>query len=202
VTDSSPAITVREATEDDFPWMRERVVESSAYSIPYGRDVSNDLVRVCANEDFDRLVSERDHMVFLVACNEHSERMGLLILNLAHRSDATGEPQSLIEDLDVEPRFWGTAAVSYLVKRAAQVTAENGLGYMVGHVSVGNRRTLLKSLRLGFQIERYHFCMGCDPSGPTPMPGRAESQRAHDVSRAQRKLLARRRAKKRKKSST
>jgi len=190
-------ITVREALETDFDWLRERVVESSVYSIPHVRDVPNDLVRQAANEDFDRVLAESDHVVFLIAQNQHQERMGLLILNLDHRSDATGERQSLIEDLDVEPRFWGTAAVSYLVKRAAQVTAENGLEYMVGRVSVGNRRTLLKSLRLGFQIERYHFCMGCDPTGPVPLPGRDAEQRAHDVSRNQRKLLAKRRAKKR-----
>lgn len=180
-------ITVREATESDLDWVRERVLESSAYSIPYCRDVASALVREAADEDFDRVLAERDHMVFLIAENQDKERMGLLILNLNHTSDATGEKQSLIEDLDVEPRFWGTPAVNRLVHRAAQVTAEHGLTYMVGHVAAGNRRTLLKARRLGFQIERYHLVMGCDPDGPAALPGRDEAERTHDLSRRSRR---------------
>ena len=108
----------------------------------------------------------------------------------------------MIEDLDVDPKYWGTPAVNRLVKRAAQVTAENGLPYMVGHVSVGNRRTLLKSLRLGFKIERYHMVMGCDENGPAPLPGRDDAQKAHDASRRQRKLLTERRLKKQKRQKS
>lgn len=176
-------ISVREATEADLEWVRERVLESSAYSIPYCRDVANSLVREAAEEDFERILAEREHIVFLIAENQESVRMGLLILNLNHTSDATGERQSLIEDLDVEPKFWGSPAVNRLVHRAAQVTAEHGLTYMVGHVAVGNRRTLLKARRLGFQIERYHLVMGCDPDGATVLPGRDEAEKAHDLSR-------------------
>jgi hypothetical protein len=182
-----PEIQIRTATPDDMAWIRERVLESSVFSIPFGRDVPNELVRQAAEEDFDRLLEDPDKVVFLLAVNENSERMGLLVLNLDHRSDATGEKQSLIEDLDVVPEFWGTAAVSRLVHRAAQVTAEHGLKYMVGHVSEGNRRTLLKARRLGFQVERFHLAMGCTTEGPAPMPGRKDSQKAHDVSRRERR---------------
>lgn len=178
-------IRVREAGPEDRDWLRERVVESSVYSIPHGRDVLNAQVREAANEDFERLTG-LESVVMLIAENEESQRMGFLILNLDHTSDATGESQSLIEDLDVEPRFWGTPAVSRLVTRAAQVTAEHGLPYMVGLVSEGNRRTLLKSLRLGFQVERYHMVMACDENGRIDMPGRADAEKAHDVSRASR----------------
>lgn len=180
-------IIVRDARPDDLDWLRERVIESSVFSIPFGRDVSNTQVMVAADEDFSRLLREEDHVAMLIAENADGERMGFLLLNLEHTSDATGEPQTLIEDLDVEPRFWGTPAVSRLVTRAAQVTAENGLRYMVGHVSEGNRRTLLKSRRLGFQVERYHMAMGCTPEGPAPMPGRADDQKAHDISRKERR---------------
>jgi hypothetical protein len=193
VEDVVTEVRVRDATPDDLEWLRERVVDSSVFSIPYGRDVSNTQVMLAADEDFSRLLAEEDHVAMLIAENEDAERMGFLILNLEHTSDATGERQSLIEDLDVEPRFWGTPAVNRLVKRAAQVTAEHGLPYMVGHVSEGNRRTLLKSLRLGFQVERYHMAMGCTPDGPAPMPGRDESERAHDISRKQRRAKSRKR---------
>lgn len=180
-------ITVRIAEESDLEWVRLRVLESSAYSIPYSRDVESRLVRLAAEEDFDRVLAERENMVFLIAENSEKERMGVLILNLNHTSDATGERQSLIEDLDVEPRFWGSPAVNRLVHRAAQVTAENGLTYMVGHVAVGNRRTLLKAQRLGFEIERYHMVMGCEPDGPVPLPGRSDNDKTHDSSRLARR---------------
>ena len=180
-------VCVRDAGPEDLDWLRERVVASSVYSIPHSRDVANSDVMSVADEDFSRLLREQDHVAMLIAENQEGERMGFLLLNLEHTSDATGEPQSLIEDLDVDPRFWGTPAVNRLVKRAAQVTAEHGLKYMVGHVSEGNRRTLLKSLRLGFQIERYHMVMGCDANGKAPLPGRAEEQKAHDVSRKKRR---------------
>lgn len=180
-------VTVREAQDCDMEWLRYRVLESSAYSIPICRDVPNATVRAAAEEDFERVLADREHMVFLVAQNQQGERMGLLILNLNHTSDATGERQSLIEDLDVDPAYWGTPAVSRLVHRAAQVTAEHGLQYMVGHIAVGNRRTLLKARRLGFEIERYHMVMGCDSTGSVPLPGRSESEKAHDVSRRSRR---------------
>ena len=180
-------ITVREATESDLDWLRKRIVASSVFSIPHCRDVSNEDVQSAAEEDFARLLREEDHVAMLIAVNEEGERMGFLLLNLDHTSDATGERQSLIEDLDVDPKYWGTPAVSRLVKRAAQVTAENGLKYMVGRVSEGNRRTLLKSLRLGFTVERYHMVLGASPEGRVPLPGRPEGEKAHEVSRKKRR---------------
>jgi len=179
-------IEVREATPEDMEWVRGRVLESSAFSIPHLRDVPAEMVREAAEDDFERLLNSEDRLVILIAESASGERMGVLILNLDHRSDATGEPQSLIEDLDVEPRFWGTPAVGYLVRRAAQVTARHGLRYMVGLVSEGNRRTLVKAKRLGFTVERFHLAMGCTPEGPAPMPGREAEKKAHDISRRKR----------------
>lgn len=193
-------ITIREATEADQQWIMERAVASSVYGIPHVRDISNNEVRLAAEAGFPDFLTRNPSVVGLVAQNQDSERMGMLLLNLGHRSDSTGEPQSLIEALDVESRFWGTPAVDELIKRAAQVTAENGLRYMVGLVAEGNTRAMQKGLRLGFQLERYHICMGCDELGPTPLPAREDSQKAHDTSRAQHRLLTRRRARKRRRS--
>ena len=101
-------ITVREATEGDLDWLRKRIVASSVFSIPHCRDVSNEDVQSAAEEDFARLLREEDHVAMLIAVNEEGERMGFLLLNLDHTSDATGERQSLIEDLDVDPKYWNT----------------------------------------------------------------------------------------------
>lgn len=179
-------IRVREYSNEDLPWLKQRIKESSIFSIPHGRSISNQKVKEAAEDDFTNLFSSENKVVILIAENEALERMGLLVLNLQHRSDATGERQSFIEDLDVETRFRGTAAVGHLVRRAAQVTAEHGLPYMAAHVAQGNRRTLLKSLRLGFEIERYHFAMAVTEDGPSKLPGRSAEEKAHDTSRAER----------------
>lgn len=180
-------ITVREAVQEDLDWVMERIIESSVYSIPHGRDIPNETVKRIARSEFIELMQGEDKVVVLIAENQEGERMGLLLLNLSRRNDATGEKQSFIEDLDVDPRFWGTPAVNRLVKRAAQVTAENGLRYMVGHISEGNRRTLVKAKRLGFQVERYHLAMGVTEAGPGPLPTRDEEEKAHDQSRTERR---------------
>ena len=177
-------------------WIRDRIRASSLFSIPIYRDVPNHLVEQLALKSFDELMEGKDKIVILIAENVDLEKMGLLVLNLSYRSEMTGEHQSLIEDLDVDPRFWGTPAVARLCNRAAQVTAKHHMRYMTGFVAAGNRRTLLKSLRLGFELERYHLVTACDKDGLAPMPGRQDSQKAHDVSRKSRRKMIEKRAKK------
>lgn len=180
------SIRVREDRPDDLEWVKERITASSVFSVPYGRDIPNSVVAEAASRDFDRLMQDRENTIILIAENESQDRMGVLVLNLSHVSPLTRERQSLIEDLDVDPKFWGTAAVGHLVRRAAQVTAEHGLNRMVGRVSAGNRRTLVKSLRLGFEVESYHLSIGCDQNGSRRMPGRPDSEKAHLLSRKRR----------------
>lgn len=172
---------------------------SSVYSVPISRDVSNDEVKKAVKKDLqDIMAGDAKNLVILVAENESSERMGVLLLQLNQTSELTEEEQGQVYSLAIEPRFWGTAAASKLVREAAIITAKHGHRYLVGQISAGNRRMKLKAERMGFRVEAYEIVMACDLDGPTKMPVRPENQRAHDVSRAQRRLLAKRRARKKK----
>lgn len=175
------------ARPGDARWLRELYIESSLYSVGHGRDISNEEVRRQAGQDLDQVLEEDPCAVLVAFEVETRERMGFLVLNLGGQCGMTSEPVSLIDSLGVEPRFWGTPTVSRLVKKAAQVTHQAGIRYMLGFVSEGNRRTLLKAIRLGFEVEQYHLAMACGPEGPETMPGRSEEEKAHEVSRAERR---------------
>jgi GNAT superfamily N-acetyltransferase len=189
-------ISIRTARTMDLPWLRQLMVDSSIYNIPVGRDIPNAQVQQAVLRDFDGIVAGADDLVILVAETEHAERMGFMLLMLNQLSHATGELQGQVYSIAIEPRFWGSAAASRLVQEAARVTGDHGHRYLVGQITADNLRMKQKSLRMGFEVEGYEIVMACTLDGPAPMPGRPESQRAHDVSRRQRKLLARRRAKK------
>lgn len=190
------SIQVREANPGDYPWVAQLMGDSSVYSVPVGRDIPNTEVKAAVLGEIHEIVSGVEDLTILVAENEDAERMGLLLLQLDESSRLTGESQGQIYSLAVEPKFWGTPAVARLVQEAARVSARHGHKYLVGQVTAANRRTYLKSLRLGFEVEAYELVMACDLNGPAPMPGRPDSQKAHDVGRRQRRLLAKRRAKK------
>ncbi len=189
-------IRVREARTLDLKWLGQLMVDSSVYNIPVGRDVPNEQVKRTVAQDFRNIVEGAEDLIILVAENESSERMGVLILQLNQCSPNTGEPQGQVYSLAIEPRFWGSAAASHLVREAAKITAGHGHRYLVGQLTADNQRMKLKAQRMGFEIEAYEIVMACTLDGPAKMPGRPESQRAHDVSRRQRKLLAKRRARK------
>lgn len=180
-------IEVREARLEDVPWIRGLAARSVIFGIPSGRDIPEAEVqehvrRTLADLEF---TYRRDPSFrILVALDATTqERLGYLMLDLAHEEASTGERQSLIHDLAVEPKHWGRYVVHRLVKRAAQLTHERGLRYMIGEVTADNRRTLVQALRLGFEVERHQIVMQCGSEGPRPMPGRPEEERAHDRSR-------------------
>ena len=190
-------ISVREARNTDLSWLGQLMEDSSVYNIPYGRDISHEEVRRAARQDFLDIVEGAEDLVILVAETDSKERLGVILLQLNCCSPATGEPQSQVYSLAIDPKHWGTAAPRLLVEEAAKITGEHGHRYMVGQVTADNRRMKLKAERMGFEVEAYEIVMACTTEGPAPMPGRPENQRAHDVSRKQRKLLAKRKARKR-----
>lgn len=189
-------IRIRTARTMDLPWIRQLMVDSCVYNIPVGRDVPNAQVQQAVLRDFEAIVSGTDNLVILVAETDHSERVGFMLLVLNQISQTTGEPQGQVYSLAIEPKYWGGPAAGKLVEEAARITGEHGHKYLVGQITADNLRMKQKSLRMGFEVEGYEIVMACTLDGPAPMPGRPESQRAHDVSRRQRKLLAARRAKK------
>jgi ribosomal protein S18 acetylase RimI-like enzyme len=176
-------VGVRDAQGSDIPFVRRLAQESILYTIPYGRTTQNSVVQARVRENLRGLEPSED-MTVLIAYRQDNERaIGYLILQLNELDDATGDRQSYIYDLAVEPRYWGTPAVRLLVREAARRTHQAGLHYMSGEISAHNQRTYLQALRLGFELERLKIVMACDESGPAPLPKRPDQQRAYDSSR-------------------
>ena len=177
------SIGIRDATDRDMRFVRRLALDSALHGVPYGRSISNSAIKARVRDSIASIVPTEDTLV-LIAFDEESEKpMGYLILELYDIEDSTGERQSLIYDLAVHPKHWGTSAVRHLVNEAARRTAKAGLQYMIGEVSAHNDRTYLQALRLGFELERFQIVMSCSEEGPEPMPGRPESEKHYAQSR-------------------
>lgn len=126
-----------------------------------------------ALEDLEPLLFGGDLRVLVATEGQPETRLGYLILDLGHVEGSTGERQSLIHDLAVTPEHRGRGVVEGLVRRAAQLTGQQGLLYMTGEITACNRAAMTGALRLGFTIERHQVVIGCSPEGIGPMPGRS-----------------------------
>lgn len=176
-------IATRDATESDLRFVRRLAAESILHTIPYTRLTPNSAVQARVRENL-RDLRPSEVMAILVAFRvDTAKPVGYLILQLDELDQATGDRQSYIYDLAVEPRYWGTPAVRLLVQEAARRTAQAGLSLMAGEISAHNQRTYLQALRLGFELERFKIVMGCSEQGPAPIPPRPEEQRAYQQSR-------------------
>lgn len=177
-------IEIRDALDEDMRHVRRLALESCLHGVPYGRDITNRAVKARARESVKQIIPD-DVTQILVAydADDNDKFMGYLILELDSIEGSTGERQSLIYDLAVHPKYWGTPAVGYLVREASRRTAHAGLRYMIGEVSAHNDRTYLQALRLGFELERFQIVMACSEDGPTPMPGRPDDEKHYAQSR-------------------
>ncbi len=181
------SIGVRDANDKDMRFVRRLAVESSLHGVPYGRSISNAAIKARVRDSIST-IEPNEETVILIAFDEKTEKpMGYLILELYDIEDSTGERQSLIYDLAVHPKHWGTSAVRLLVQEAARRTAKAGLQYMIGEVSAHNDRTYLQALRLGFELERFQIVMACSEEGPEPMPGRPDSEKQYAQSRSKKR---------------
>lgn len=178
-------IAVREATESDFRFVRRLAPEAILHTVPYTRATPNSAVAARVRENFREMTESREEdTLFLIAYRVDNDRpMGYLVLQLDDVDGGTGDRQSNIFDLAVDPRYWGTPAVRHLVHEAARRTAQAGLSHMSGEITAHNQRTYLQALRLGFELERFQIVMGCSLDGPAPLPSRPESERAYQASR-------------------
>jgi ribosomal protein S18 acetylase RimI-like enzyme len=176
-------IGVRDASDSDLRFVRRLATEAILYTIPYGRTTPNSAVQARVRENLRDLAANDDLAVLVAYRQDNAKPIGYLILQLNELDQGTGDRQSYIFDLAVEPRYWGTPAVRLLVHEAARRTAQAGLQMMAGEITAHNERTYLQALRLGFELERFKIVMNCSESGPVPMPRRPEEQRAYQASR-------------------
>jgi ribosomal protein S18 acetylase RimI-like enzyme len=176
-------IGVRDASDRDMRFVRRLATDSALHGVPYGRSISNAAIKARVRGSI-AAIEPNEETVVLIAFDQETEKpIGYLILELYDIEDSTGERQSLIYDLAVHPKHWGTPAVRYLVREAARRTAKAGLKYMIGEVSAHNDRTYLQALRLGFELERLQIVMACSDEGPEPMPGRPDKEKHYAQSR-------------------
>ncbi len=184
----------RVAERSDNTNILELAIQSCVYGISTLRDIPNQAVQAAAEQSLKDLrlwiSGYRGHHVIVAEEVTQNQFAGYLILDLEQTEGTTGETQSSVIDIAVSERFWGYPVSDLLVRAAAKKTHESGLQYMTAEITASNRRSYIKSLRLGFELERYQLAMHCGPNGEAlPMPGRPENEKAHDVSRAQRRRL-------------
>ncbi|MBT9584769.1 GNAT family N-acetyltransferase [bacterium] len=185
-------IEVRPAQLRDVADIKRLTLASADLGIPANRDISNEAVRSSALEHLeglDRLIYRRRQAAVLVAVDNAKEGavVGFLILEFNQVEETTGESQSFIYNMAVEPDYYGKYVGHKLVWEAAKVSHQHGFRYMTSRVTASNERALLSAIKLGFEIERYQLTLACGPEGRVPMPGRPMSERGHAVSRLLRK---------------
>ncbi len=184
-------VVIREAVQDDFPWIEELAVDSSVYGIPANRSISNEEVKKSVRPVVHRRLVEAEHepwFVVLVAFDgDTKQRLGYLMLDLDQVDPSTGERQGFIYDLAVAPEYWGRYVVHKLVDAAVKRTAREGMEFLVGEITADNERSLLQALRLGFIVERYRVAIRCSEDGKIPFAERPFEERAHVVSRLNRR---------------
>jgi len=185
-------IEIRPATLQDVPTIKRLTLECADLGIPDNRDIPNETVRASAEQflgDLDRLIYRRRQAAVLVAVDRAKADavVGFLILEFNQIEETTGESQSFIYNMAVEPAYFGKYVGHKLVWEAAKISHQHGFRYMTSRVTASNERALLSAIKLGFEIERYQLTLACGPEGRARMPGRPMSERGHAVSRLLRK---------------
>ena len=166
---SHGSITVRPGSREDLAFVSELASDSVTHGIPATRAVAPDAVREYVRASTSRLEAwlRRPDFALLVA-ERAGEPVGYLMLDLADREPSTGERQAFIIDLGVRRDSWGRYVPHHLVEAAARLAVDRSLDYLVGVVSAGNRRALVTSRRLGFEIERHQVVRLIRPERPPP----------------------------------
>jgi GNAT superfamily N-acetyltransferase len=163
------AITIREATLSDVPFVRSLAADSVVWSIPHTRKVDTAQVREQCRANLERLELElhRDDFKILIASDDSRSRpVGYLLLELNQIEPATGEKQAFIFDMAVRQDYWSQRVGHALVEAAASLAAARGLQYMTAQVTAANHRSLDPATgSLGFEIERHQIVRRLMPPG-------------------------------------
>jgi len=155
-------ITVRYAAKEDFTFIRDLAAESIIHGVPKIRDISPEELKknaALAYENLSRIYEgQSDILVLLAEDKARNEKVGYLTLILNEVEGSTGERQSFIQDLAVRRDYWGKYVVHRLMNQAAEETKRRGIHYIVGSISVDNRRAFGTATKaLGYDLERYQI---------------------------------------------
>lgn len=150
--------------QDDGKWLLKCLRESALYSIPHTRKISNRFIRKQMIDEGKNILRQCDHvnLSILIAKDKTLGNLGYIILDFSAIEGSTGEKQVYVQDLYVDPGYWGSPVVHQLIDICKRKARERGFKYITCDISCNNRRSLLKAQRLGFQKERIQLVMWAD----------------------------------------
>jgi ribosomal protein S18 acetylase RimI-like enzyme len=155
-------IIVRYAVKDDFEFIKDLAAESIIHGVPKIRDITPENLQknaTLAYENLSRIYEgQKDILVLVAEDKAKGIKTGYLTLILNEVEGSTGERQSFIQDLAVRRDYWGKYVVHKLMNQAAEETKKRGIHYIVGSISVDNRRAFGTATKaLGYDLERYQI---------------------------------------------
>lgn len=154
-------IVIRKAKLRDLNFIRTLAVESVVYGIPHTRKIPPQLVKRFTYEslrNLEAMIYNPNFAVIVAEDIDIKKTVGYIMVDLAQIEGSTGENQGIIHDLAVTEEYRGKFVVDRLMAEAENITRNKGLVYLVGEVSVSNKRALIYSTRrLGYTIERHQI---------------------------------------------
>ena len=154
-------ILIEQANDADLDFVRELAVRSVHHGIPPTRRADRHEVEEKTRtllENLPRMIRRDYFRLFIARDTDRGCSAGYLMLVLDQVEGSTGEKQALIHDLAVSEEYRGKYVVDRLMEKAEEEARKEGLSYVVGEISAGNRRPLVYATRrLGYQVERYQI---------------------------------------------
>lgn len=179
-------LEVREARQDDLPFVKKLALDSVLFSVPEGRDIENREVIKAAHGALERVLESDTNLILVAAGGERERPVAYMILDTSGIDEPGEERRLFILDVCVRDDYRGSSAARLLTREAVRRSVQAGVSWLEGEVSAHNRRALLLALRLGFRVQTYRMVVACGLEGPLPMPGRPESEKHYRRNRERR----------------
>ena len=148
-------IEVREATEDDWPWMKECAFEATVLTLGPERAARVDKAAIMGSIEyhFERFSTSQEHSTkAFVAWKEEGKRIGFIWVG-TFRNLYTMEPEVRIIDLYIQNEFRGRNVGRRLIEKGEQYARSIGIKRMA--LSVGAHNSMAKVLydSMGYAAE-------------------------------------------------
>lgn len=146
-------------SKEDFEFVKKMAIDSCAASIHPDHDVTVESVKKAVDEALTLLAKVAPQIPFLrlliLEIKETGERIGYMIFHVDQQEPTTGEPQAVIQDGAVLPKYQGRLIWKMMMRKAEEIARERGNRYITGFITANNKTSLLLAKRHGFQVERY-----------------------------------------------
>lgn len=154
-------VVIRKGKLRDLNAVRGLAIRSVKYGISDVRRIPVEVVQQYTRKalaDLEATIFQKNFKLIIAEDADTNKIIGYLMLVLNEIEGSTGELQSLIHDLAVDPAYWGKYVVDRLMARAEEITKENKLKYIVGEITANNKRPLIYSqVRLCYNVERHQI---------------------------------------------